>query len=44
MGNITSDKFIIDIVRKAIRINFTQKPPNRQPFEYIKITKGFPYH
>ena len=31
---ITSDKFIIDVVRHGLKINFTVQPPERAPFEY----------
>ena len=31
--DITSDKFIIDIIRHGLKINFFQQPPEKQPFE-----------
>ena len=38
---VTSDKFIIDIVRHGLRINFTQEPPEREPFEYKRCKQDF---
>ena len=38
---VTSDKFIIGIVRHGLHINFTQEPPEREPFEYKRCKQDF---
>ena len=38
---ITSDKFIIDIIRYGLRLNFSQQPPEKAPFEYKRPEKEF---
>ena len=35
---ITKDKYILDIVYKGLKLNFSSIPPNKGPFEYPRQT------
>ena len=39
--NLTSDKFIIDIITHGLKLNFSQQPSEKNPFEYKRPDQEF---